>query len=317
MRKILLASTALVAFGTVAANAADVTITGATDWHYISYDNASDTAGTNGTYFDHDFDMDVAFTNTTDSGLSLKMAFGVSESGVDDGYFSIAGDFGTVKMINNSGGIMGGAISETVADDVTKLTIGLANKHDEGNAESTDTGVQYTFPTMGGLSLAAEYRDGGVRDKADTTAYMATYNTDIADGATLKVNYGATSTKDTQSSTTDGKEGSSLGFTVAMSDIALSGSRHTYADNSNTYDYSTDIVNVSYTGIDGITLAAFTKSGEDGKETSYDYSATAASVTYTIATGLTTSLSVTDAEVTDGGTKTEDSSTVLNIKAAF
>jgi hypothetical protein len=76
-------------------------------------------------------------------------------------------------MINNSGGLMGGAISETVADDVTKLTIGLANKHDESNAESSDTGVQYTLPTMGGLSLAAEYRDGGVADTADTTAYMA------------------------------------------------------------------------------------------------------------------------------------------------
>jgi hypothetical protein len=319
MRKILLASTALVAFGTVAANAADVTITGATDWHYISYDNSSDTAGTNGTYFDHDFDMDVAFTNTTDSGLSLKMAFGVSESGVDDGYFSIAGDFGTVKMINNSGGIMGGAISETVADDVTKLTIGLANKHDEGNAEAsyTHSGVQYTLPTMGGLSIAAEYRDGGVADKADTTAYMATYNTDIAEGATLKLNYGSTTTKNTQSSATDGYEGTSTGFTVAMSDIAISGSRHTYADNANSYDYTTDIVDVSYTGIDGITLAAFTKSGEDGLESSYDYSATAASVTYTIATGLTTSLTTTDAEVTDGGTKTEDSSMVLNIKAAF
>ena len=316
MRKILLASTALVAFGTVAANAADVTITGATDWHYISYDNTSDTNGTNGTYFDHDFDMDVAFTNTTDNGLSLKMAFGVSESGVDDGYFSIAGDFGTVKMINNSGGLMGGAISETVADDVTKLTIGLANKHDESNAEDVSSGIQYTMPSFGGLTLAAEMRDSGVSNKSNYTAYMATYNTDLTEGVTLKANYGAAST-DNSGSATDGDEGTSLGFTVGMSDVAISGSRHTFADNANSYDYTTDTINVSYTGIDGITLAAFQKSGEDGLESSYDYAATAASVTYTIATGLTTSLTVTDAEVTDGGTKTEDSSTVLNIKAAF
>ena len=316
MRKILLASTALVAFGTVAANAADVTITGATDWHYISYDNTSDTNGTNGTYFDHDFDMDVAFTNTTDNGLSLKMAFGVSESGVDDGYFSIAGDFGTVKMINNSGGLMGGAISETVADDVTKLTIGLANKHDESNAEDTSSGIQYTMPSFGGLTLAAEMRDSGVRNKSNYTAYMATYSTDLTDGVALKANYGAAST-DNSGAGTDGDEGTSLGFTVSMSDVAISGSRHTFADNANSYDYTTDTINVSYTGIDGITLAAFQKSGEDGLESSYDYAATAASVTYTIATGLTTSLTVTDAEVTDTGAKTEDSSTVLNIKAAF
>jgi len=318
MRKILLASTALVAAGTVAANATDLTITGATDWHYFSYDNSSDTAGTNGTYFDHDFDMDVAFTNTTDNGLSLKMAFGVSESGVDDGYFSIAGDFGTVKMINNSGGIMGGAIAETVADDKTTLTIGLANKHDEGNAESTSSGVQYTMPSFGGLTLAAEMRDSGVANKSDYTAYMATYNTDLTDGVTLTANYGSASTdNDGTSGSTTGTEGTSLGFTVGMSDVAISGSRHTYADNGNSYDYTTDIINVSYTGIEGITLAAFQKSGEDGLESSYDYAASAASVTYTIATGLTTSLTVTDAEVTDGGTKTEDSATVLNIKAAF
>jgi len=102
-----------------------------------------------------------------------------------------------------------------------------------------------------------------------------------------------------------------------MSDVAISGSRHTFADNANTYDYTTDTINVSYTGLEGIKLDAFQKSGEDGLESSYDYAATAASVTYTIATGLTTSLTVTDAEVTDGGTKSEDSSTVLNIKATF
>jgi len=316
MRKILLASTALVAVGTVAANATDLTITGATDWHYISYDNSSDTNGTNGTYFDHDFDMDVAFTNTTDNGLSLKMAFGVSESGVDDGYFSIAGDFGTVKMINNSGGIMGGAIAETVADDVTKLAPALANKHDEAAAEDTSSGVQYTMPSFGGLTLAAEVRDSGVRTKSNYSAYMATYSADLTDGVALVANYGAAST-DNSGAATDGDEGTSLGFTVSMSDVAISGSRHTFADNANTYDYTTDTINVSYTGLEGIKLDAFQKSGEDGLESSYDYAATAASVTYTIATGLTTSLTVTDAEVTDSGTKTEDSATVLNIKAAF
>jgi len=317
MRKILLASTALVAVGTVAANATDLTITGTTDWHYISYDNSSDTAGTNGTYIDHDFDMDVAFTNTTDNGLSLKMAFGVSESGVDDGYFSIAGDFGTVKMINNSGGIMGGAIAETVADDVTKLAPALANKHDEAAAESTSSGVQYTMPSFGGLTLAAEMRDSGVANKSDYTAYMATYSTDVTEGVSLTANYGSASTDNDGITANTGTEGTSTGLTVGMSGVAVSASRHTYNDNGNTYDYTTDIVNVSYTGIEGITLAAFQKSGEDGLESSYDYAATAASVTYTIATGLTTSLTVTDAEVTDGGTKTEDSATVLNIKAAF
>ena len=73
MRKILLASTALVAFGTVAANAADVTISGTTDWHYINYDNTSNSGALNGSYIDMDQDVDFKFSTTTDSGLTLTM----------------------------------------------------------------------------------------------------------------------------------------------------------------------------------------------------------------------------------------------------
>jgi len=318
MRKILLASTALVAFGTVAANAADVTLSGATNWEYISYDNASDANGTNGTYFDHDFDMDVAFTETLDNGLSTKMAFGVSESGVDDGYLSIAGDFGTVKMIHSSGGIMGGAIAETVVDDKTTLTVGLANKHDEGAGESTDTGIQYTLPTMGGFTLAAEMRDSGVADKQNYTAIMGTYSADLGDGGSMKFNYGQSTIDDTgEAGNTAGTDASSVGVTFSMADFAVSGSRHTFKDNGNTYDYATDILNVQYSGIDGIVLNAFQKSGEDDLETSYDWASTAASVTYTIATGLAVSVTVTDSEVTDGGVKTDDDATILKLAASF
>jgi len=318
MRKILLASTALVAFGTVAANAADVTLSGATNWEYISYDNASDTEGTNGTYFDHDFDMDVAFTETLDNGLTTKMAFGVSESGVDDGYLSIAGDFGTVKMIHSSGGIMGGAIAETVVDDKTTLTVGLANKHDEGAGESTSSGIQYTLPPMGGFTLAGEMRDSGVANKSNYTAIMGTYSAAVGDGGSMKINYGQSTVDDSGvTGATAGTDASSAGVTFSMADFAISGSRHTYKDNGNTYDYATDILNVQYSGIDGIVLNAFQKSGEDDLETSYDWASTAASVTYTIATGLSVSLTVTDSEVTDGGVKTDDDATILKLAASF
>jgi len=327
MRKVLLASTALVAFGTVAANAADVTLTGATNWEYISYDNASDTAGTNGTYFDHDFDMDVAFTETLDNGLTTKMAFGVSESGVDDGYFSIAGDFGTIKMIHSSGGIMGGAIAETVVDDKTTLgtdsgsgaTVGLASKHDEAGGESTATGIQYTLPAMGGFTLAAEMRDSGVANKSNYSAAMATYTADMGDGGSVKLNYGSASTDDTGvTGNLSGTDATSLGVTVAMSDFAVSASRHTLADNGNTTDYATDILNVQYSGIDGIVIDAFQKSGDDDINSTYDFASTAASVTYTIATGLSASVTMTDSEVTSAtGVKADDDATILKLSASF
>ena len=64
MRKVLLASTALVALGSASAMAADVTISGNTTWQYESYDkNGGFTGHLNGTSIDHDSDVDFKFTN--------------------------------------------------------------------------------------------------------------------------------------------------------------------------------------------------------------------------------------------------------------
>ena len=82
MRKVLLASTALVALGSVAAMAAEVTISGTTTCQYESYTTKSGfTGAANGTSIDHDSDVDFKFVNTTDSGLTITMAVGLNEGG--------------------------------------------------------------------------------------------------------------------------------------------------------------------------------------------------------------------------------------------
>jgi len=109
-----------------------------------------------------------------------------------------------------------------------------------------------------------------------------------------------------------------MGLRFTVSDVQVTASQHTKSINSSAYDYSNDVLDVKYTGIEGVSISAFTLSGGDDKNTSYDFNQSAASVTYTIATGLTASLTMTDTEVTtSGGVKSNDDSTVLNLKATF
>jgi len=314
MRKILLASTALVAFGTVAANAADVTISGATDWHYINYDNTSNSGAQNGSYIDHDSDVDFKFTTTTDNGLTLTFATGLSETGSDDNNLTIAGDFGSLKLIGDGEGLADSAMDETVADNFSTLSPGLGMHGSDLNANT----IMYTLPSMAGLTLKVHHQDAGVSTKGDNTAFLAEYSADIS-GGSVKAQYISSSTDDTGASGNQGgTDSTSMGLRFSLSDVQVTASQHTKSINTNAYDYKNDVIDVKYTGIEGLSISAFSLSGGDDKNTSYDFNQSAASITYTIASGLTASVTMTDSEVTtSGGVKSNDDATVLNIKATF
>jgi hypothetical protein len=314
MRKILLASTALVAFGTVAANAADVTISGATDWHYFTYDNDSNTGAVNGSYVDFDSDVDFKFTTTTDSGLALTFATGLSETGSDDNNLTIAGDFGSLKLIGNGEGLADSAMDETVADNMSTLSPGLGMHGADLNANT----VMYTLPSMNGLTVKAHFQDAGVATKGDNTAFLVEYAADVATGS-VKAQYISSTTDDTGAAgNTTGTDADSMGLRVTMDDFQVTASSHSLSDNSNTYDYTNNVIDVKYSGIEGVTISAFSLSGDDDLNNTYDFTQSAASLTYTIASGLTASVTMTDSEVTDSaGTITSDDSTALNLKATF
>jgi len=314
MRKILLASTALVAFGTVAANAADVTISGASDWHYINYDNTSNSGAQNGSYIDHDSDVDFKFTTTTDNGLTLTFATGLSETGSDDNNLTIAGDFGSLKLIGNGEGLADSAMDETVADNFSTLSPGLGMHGADLNANT----IMYTLPSMSGLTVKVHHQDAGASTKGDNTAFLAEYSADIS-GGSVKAQYISSATDDTGASgNQSGTESTSMGVRFALSDFQVTASQHKKSINTSAYEYKNDVLDVKYTGIEGISLSAFTLSGGDEQNTSYDFNQSAASVTYTIATGLTASVTMTDSEVTtSAGVKSNDDATVLNIKATF
>ena len=318
MRKVLLASTALVALGSVSAMAADVTISGNTTWQYESYTTKSGfTGAANGTSIDHDSDVDFKFVNTTDSGLTITMAVGLNEGGSqDDQKLTIAGDFGSIRLSNDQEGVGDGAINAggLVNDETTSLTAGLGKY---GTSMSTGTMVTYTAPSMNGLSAAVSFADAGTATRSDVTEMRVAYSTAM-DGTTIDIDYVSSSTDDNGTAgAQSGSDATSLGLKIGMGAFTFAANAATKSANNNATDYSSTTVGASYNMGNGMTIGVYQNDGEDDKEATYDYKQTAASITYSIAPGLTAGLTVTDTELTDGGTTSSDEYTVLELSASF
>ena len=318
MRKVLLASTALVALGSVSAMAADVTISGNTTWQYESYTTKSGfTGAANGTSIDHDSDVDFKFVNTTDSGLTITMAVGLNEGGSqDDQKLTIAGDFGSIRLSNDQEGVGDSAINAggLVNDETTSLTAGLGKY---GTSMSTGTMVTYTAPSMNGLSAAVSFADAGTATRSDVTEMRVAYSTAM-DGTTIDIDYVSSSTDDNGTAgAQSGSDATSLGLKIGMGALTFAANAATKSANNNATDYSSTTVGASYNMGNGMTIGVYQNDGEDDKEATYDYKQTAASITYSIAPGLTAGLTVTDTELTDGGSTSSDEYTVLELSASF
>ena len=114
-----------------------------------------------------------------------------------------------------------------------------------------------------------------------------------------------------------GSDASSIGIQVGMGAVTVAANAATKSLNDNSEDYSSTTIGASYNMGNGMVLGVYQNAGDDDKEAAYDYKQTAASITYTIAPGLTAALTMTDTEMTDGGTTTTDDYTVLEISASF
>ena len=146
MRKVLLATTALVAVNVTAAQAADIAISGAVDFEM------SDTGAA--TTYNTDSNVMITATDTTDAGLSTTAAIninGASTTGstTEDAYIDLAGEFGSVRMGNTDDALdrMDGAIPSNfdhqgVGQTATAAAIG-------GDSQN----ISFMAPSMGGATV--------------------------------------------------------------------------------------------------------------------------------------------------------------------
>jgi len=298
MRKILLASTALVALTSVSAMAADVTISGSASLIYTNDDQNEATTGgslASASSMSSETDVNISFSNTTDSGITATLNAGFDEgSNTDDATATLSGDFGSIKIIPQ------GADSNYVVSYDEK-----ADKAGEGSqgttfglAGATGESIGYQLPSIvDGLTLAIQHSN---EDTSESFGYGASFN---AGPATVGYAKMATNTTDYTSVNISGSV-SGISFGYEKNEIV----------NGTSEDEAT-IMGLSYS-MDAITLAYETGAAKNESGDLDDYKQIA--VSYAVAPGITTVLTsseVNNIDATDGAADVE--SMEIQLKLSF
>ena len=324
MRKILLASTALVAVAGISAANAEITFSGNSAIGYSSWsDDVTDntTAGENGTAVLTDTDMAASWSTTTDTGLTLSVSYDVdspSSSG------SLGGDFGTISWDDGQEamGVGGGD-----ADAVTLMGNYGDNAPTYTGGETIEGGNIAYSNTIGGIEFGIGIGNGGA-DDANETSYGVAYSSSV-NGADVSLSYAAASEghENTAAATTDASSSSmTVGVTVGSIgiDVAQNASKTTrFDDNASDTGYadmkSTNI-GLSYTVTDSLTItaASVAASGTITTNADYKYDEAAYGIDYTIASGVALSAGFSDWSQSGGGqTDVSGTGTKIRLKVSF
>ena len=345
MRKVLLASTALFALGSVSAMAADITISGGFELGYDSEADQSD-----GTRITSETDWNVMFSNTTDSGITTSLNYGFDESGgVDDQNYSIAGPFGTISVANSADGDDGAVDAMDVeADTVAENSIwashtsGYTTAYDGSWSASLGTGdrISYTLPSiMDGLTVAVQHLNEagdesfayGASMEMGAVKVVGAKMTGTTAAVAAVASAVATATEDGVLGTAGANkmevEGTHMGLSASVSGLTLEYGINNYerteiaATETNREGKGTRI-GASY-AVGDITLGYEDVAAEwdsSATETVDTYKYTSIGAAYPVATGITAKLAVTDGEIysaTATGNKNEYSTTRLSVSVAF
>ena len=240
MRKVLLATTALVAVAGVTAANADISISGNYEWEYVTDDD--------GTEFVDDGNVNIVAVNAADNGMTFtaKASLEISAStstGNNTGasYVQVDGDFGTIILgdyDDSAASAMDGALGRN--NDI-ETQGGLGNA-DTAIGIGADADIIYMTPSISGLKV------GFSKDLDDLDNDATDGKTDI--GVTYSMGGASVYYGVADDSRAFGIKGTMAGFTVAVGNSSTSG----------TTDKSNDVA-VKYTLANGITVAALSANG--------------------------------------------------------
>jgi hypothetical protein len=246
MRKVLLATTALVAVTGVTAENADISISGNYEWEYTTNDA--------GASFGDDSHLKITATTDAENGMkwtavqTLAGGSDAIESGgesivnMNAAYVQVEGEFGKVifgDAENSAAQVMSSPLGRN-QDIETQVALGTADTRAGFIGGAAD--ITWYSPNISGFTV------GVSKDLTDLDASAVDGQTDFAlkysmSGAT--VYYGAA-----EDSSSVGVSGSIAGFTVGVGARSQDGS-----------DAKASDVGVRYTLANGITIAALSASG--------------------------------------------------------
>ena len=296
MRKILLASTALVALTSVSAMAADVTISGSASLIYKTDDNNEPSNGDTGSAstMSSETDVNISFSNTTDSGITATLNAGFDEgSNTDDATATISGDFGTIKIIPQ-----GADSNYVVSYDETYDKAGEGTGGEAFNLDgATGESIGYQLPSIvDGLTLAVQHSN---EDDSESFGYGASFDAGVAKLGYAKM---SNNTTDYTSINLSGSV-SGLGFGIEQNKI----------EEGTSQDEAT-LWGISYS-MDAITLAYESGSAENESGDVEDYSQIA--VSYAVAPGITTVITSSEVNDIDGSNAADVEELEIQLKLSF
>jgi hypothetical protein len=325
LRNLLLGTTALAAAATLSANAAlaDVAISGSFEWTYAS--RSSNVTADDGTSFGTDSDMQINFTNKTDSGLDLTYRVDFhTDGGVfgnDENSLAIAGGFGKVVLGYDDQAADAYTIDESdLIKEDSGPAVGSMSISTSSSAPADNDGnkIAYHLPAMGGLTAGISHTDGGAVGGSDTTSFGAKYAMEAA-GASITIGMNSTTTENS----TQDIDQENMGLKIVSGDISLILSSGQYEANDEERDNAG--ASISYNMPNGMTIGAYTFKSEDDLDAGEEYTRSGVEVVYPIASGLTAMTNVDDYEyklgtAPDTYTATQSDSgtqTKLTIQATF
>ena len=250
MRKVLLATTALVAFGGITAANADISISGNYEWEYTQNDA--------GSTFGDDGHINIKATQAADNGMTFTamttFGGGTAANTTQNNYVQVNGDFGTVYLGNVDGNsaasLMDGALGRN-KDIEGQGGLGSEATH-SGSADTAvflDGGADiiYMSPSVGGLQI------GFSADLTDSDASATDGAVDMAASYSMAgVNLFM--------SGTSGQEFDKSNFGASASLAGLNIGVGSMSEGGTSQAKSND-VGVNYTLANGLKIAALSASG--------------------------------------------------------
>ena len=313
MRKVLLASTALVALGSVSAMAADISISGSSEM-VLDMGNSADQDDSS---LASETDININFSNTSDSGITTSMNYGIDENNVnDDMIVTISGDFGSLSYTNapDDHALTAGDIDPAGTAEERAPAAGdmHANTYTGGLSGIGDNHVTFTLPSLvDGLTVA-----GSLGNAAGSDTHNGAAATDTGEAASYRITYDAGVARIVYGEVrghvqTDTHLGVSVPMGGATIQIAQNSNDETGVDNSAT------LIGVTYAVSDSLTLGMEMDKAENGTP-AQDYDMTSVGATYTIAPGLSASFTSAETDSADGnGTEQSHTFTSIGLHVSF
>jgi hypothetical protein len=287
MRKVLLATTALVAMSVSAAQA-DITISGVIE---TNYNNDGTTSA-----MDQDGNITLKSTSVTDSGLTAtvvaNMGIQATTMNMEDSYLELSGDFGTIRTgaTDLAGDVKDGVLGknkDVYSFGVASVTTALVGTDVMDN--DNDTSFSYFSPTINGLQVYGST----VIDKEQIMGVNYSFG-----GFDMMY----------QNASKAGQDENSIGVGFSMAGVSVNMGKK--REKTTTTTTNSSDLNLKYSVSDALTVSYLIQKGKQG---STKNSTSGLEAAYSVAPGITAYVGLNNA---DNGT-TSDDSTGFAIEVSF